>query len=331
MTAAYPSSRRLVPLIQRWLQQVGRDATAVEPLTGDVSLRRYFRAHLGGGGSAIVAYYPVKLRPVCARFLRTSELLSGAGVPVPAVLAADSRRGLMLLADSGRLTLYEEPRRPWPELVPVYRRATDHLERVRSLPRDVVDGLNTRLDASLLRWELRKTWDLMLAPSGLVGPPTVAEQVAAAFDRLCDEIGSADRLVPCHRDYMPRNLMLTADGEVVVLDHQDLRLGPAGYDLASLLNDSLFPPPEVEDPLVARALPGADGALAYRRATVQRSIKAVGTYCAFAQRGLDRHLGLVRPTLARAWRWFDAVPELAPLRPVLAPLWAGYLGDALLH
>ena len=326
-----PSSDRLVPGIHRWLGAVGHAAEEVLPLTGDVSLRRYFRARLAAGGTAIVAYYPVKLRPICSRFLRTTELLGGAGVPVPPVLAADCRRGLTLLGDSGLHTLYEQPKRRWDDLLPVYRRAVRHIDRFQALPLDVVDGLNTRLDASLLRWELRKTWDLLLAPAGLVGPPPVAARLAAAFDRLCEELGGPDRLVPCHRDYMPRNLMLTRGGEVVVLDHQDIRLGPVTYDLASLLNDSLFPPPSFEQALVAEASPGEDGALAYRRAVVQRTIKAVGTFCAFAQRGLDRHLGLVRPTLARAWRWFDAVPELTPLRPALAPLWREYLGDALLH
>jgi N-acetylmuramate 1-kinase len=330
MVAQGPSSDRLVARIERWLPTVGHPAVEVVALTGDVSLRRYFRARLMSGETAIVAYYPVKLRPVCARFQRTTALLGGVGVPVPAVLVADCRRGLSLLADSGRHTLYEGPERSWDALLPVYRRAAGHLERIRTLPRDVVDGLNTRLDAALLRWEVRRAWDLMLAPSGLTGPPAVARRLGEAFDHLTEEIGRADRLVPCHRDYMPRNLMVSRTGEVVVLDHQDLRLGPLAYDLASLLNDSLFPPASIEDLLVAQALPGEDGALAYRRTVVQRSIKAVGTYCAFAQRGLDRHLGLVRPTLARAWRWFDAIPELTPLRPALAASWGEVLGDALL-
>jgi aminoglycoside/choline kinase family phosphotransferase len=325
MTTPEASVAPLTDALAEWLAEVGRPAASVEPLTGDVSLRRYFRARFADGGTAIVAYYPLELRPVCGRFERTTELLAGAGVPVPEVLAADCARGYMLLADSGRHTLYEEPLRSWDDLLPIYRRAVEHARRIGALPRDAVAGLNTWLDTSLLRWELQKTWDLMLAPTGLVGPPEVAARLAEAFDTLAHELGAAERLVPCHRDFMPRNLMLASGGEVVVLDHQDLRLGPLAYDLASLLNDSLFPPATVEDLLVAEALPGEEGALAYRRAVVQRAVKAVGTFTAFAQRGMDRHLGLVRPTLARAWRWFDAVPELAAVRPDLAPLWEPYL------
>ncbi len=41
----------------------------------------------------------------------------------------------------------------------------------------------------------------------------------------------------CHRDYHSRNLILCGD-ELAVIDHQDARMGPRCYDLASLLNDS---------------------------------------------------------------------------------------------
>jgi hypothetical protein len=94
-----------------------------------------------------------------------------------------------------------------------------------------------------------------------------------------------------------------------VLDFQDLRLGPRGYDLASLLNDTLFADAETE----ARALadwPRLAGDTAqYRAAVVQRSLKAVGTYLAFARRGMRRHLPLVEPTLERALEPFRQLPE----------------------
>ena len=41
----------------------------------------------------------------------------------------------------------------------------------------------------------------------------------------------------CHRDFHSRNLM-PHGGELVWIDFQDARMGPATYDLASLLRDS---------------------------------------------------------------------------------------------
>ncbi len=40
-----------------------------------------------------------------------------------------------------------------------------------------------------------------------------------------------------HRDFQSRNLMIRADGQLAIVDFQAGRLGPLGYDLASLLND----------------------------------------------------------------------------------------------
>jgi aminoglycoside/choline kinase family phosphotransferase len=316
--------------IRRWLAARGHETERVAPLTGDISLRRYFRAVLGDGGTAVVAYYPLKLRPVCRRFRVTTALLEEAGVPVPQVIAADCSRGLMLLADSGERTLYEEAPRPWSELAAVYRQAVSFLRRIQELPRETVRGLNPPLDEALLRWELKKSWDLFLAPEGLAGPPALAERLRQGLDALCARLGDEATLVPCHRDYMPRNLMRGPGERLLVLDHQDLRLGPLAYDLASLLNDSLFPPASLESELVGELLPGEAGELAYRGAVVQRTIKAIGNYRDFARRGFDRHLGLVRPTLSRAWRCMPAVPELAPLVDDLRPLWQPWLEADLL-
>lgn len=322
-------------LLDGWLEELGLATASIDALTGDISLRRYFRARLADGTCAVVAYYPVKLRPVCRRFRLTTALLAEVGVPTPKVLAADCRRGLMLIEDLGERTLYEEPRREWSALAGLYRQAVGYVQRLQSLPRERVASLNPPLDSDLLQWELRKSWELALVPRGLVGPPTVAEAFAAALTALCDELGRPERLVPCHRDFMPRNLMrrhggkAAERGELVVLDHQDLRLGPPAYDLASLLNDSLFPPAALEDELCGLLLPGGAGALDYRRAVVQRTIKAVGNFCDFARRGFDRHLKLVVPTLARAWRWFAEIPELRSLQRDLRPAWEALLGDLL--
>jgi aminoglycoside/choline kinase family phosphotransferase len=113
---------------------------------------------------------------------------------------------------------------------------------------------------------------------------------------------------------------------VGVLDHQDLRLGPPAYDLASLLNDTLFPPPAVEAELLRRAAPSAAARERYHRAAAQRTLKAVGTYAAFARRGMERHLPLISPTLGRGLAHLARTPEGAPLAPDLERLWRPVLG-----
>jgi hypothetical protein len=315
----------LEPALASWLAERGERLAAVLPLSGDVSPRRYARLELAGGGTAILATYPPEVRGTLARFARTTELLAGAGVRVPRILGVDEPRGWMLLEDLGPTTLADWRGRPWSELGRWFAAGLEIARRIARLPAAAVRDLNPPLDRELLARELEQTWTLYLAPEGLAGGPALAAALHLALDALCANL-AAEAAVPCHRDLMARNLMpLPAEGSLAVLDHQDLRLGPPAYDLASLLNDTLFPPAEVEAELLAAALPDSPARLSYHRAAAQRTLKAVGTYVSFARRGSPRHLPLVPPTLERALGHLARTPEGAPLAAELAVVWEGVI------
>ena len=300
--------------LDAWLAAAGFPACEPNPLPGDVSPRRYTRLVGADGASAILATYPPEVRGTCPRFLRTTALLEQAGVPVPRVLASSCEEGWMLVQDLGPQTLAEWGRgRSWEELLPWFETALGLAGRIGRIPVEAVADLNPRLGGELLRKELQQTWDLYLQPRGLATPA-----LGAVLDELCANL-DAEAPVSCHRDFMVRNLMPLSSGDLVVLDHQDLRLGPPAYDVASLLNDTLFPAPEVEEALLS--LSGAER-LSYHRAAAQRTLKAVGTYASFALRGADRHLPLVAPTLSRCLHHLARVPEGAPVVPALAKAWA---------
>lgn len=313
--------------VDAWLAGHGYPPREILSLSGDVSPRRYSRIVLEDGTTAVLAAYPDEVRDVCPRFLRTGELLSGAGVRVPRIFAVSCDQGWMLLEDFGPRTLGEQQERPWSELRLFFGRAVELAGRIATLPAETVAGLNPSLGSELLRLELAQTWDLFLAPRGLTGGPALTAALSAAFDTLCDRLGD-ETPVPCHRDFMVRNLMpLDEEGELAVLDHQDLRLGPPAYDLASLLNDTLFPPAEIEEELLSAALGGADR-VGYHRAAAQRTIKAVGTYVKFSLRGANRHLPLIAPTLARGLDHLSRIPEGAPLAGDLGRAWRPVLETA---
>jgi aminoglycoside/choline kinase family phosphotransferase len=305
-----------------WLQSAGFSPREIQPLPGDVSPRRYFRAVFEDGASAILATYPLEARSACPRFLRTTALLEGAGVRVPRVLAGDCEAGWMLVEDLGPQTLGDWGRgRPWSELGAWFEHALRLADRIARLPCDGLAELNPALGRELLSRELEQTWDLFLEPNGLVSPPALAAELREALDAVCGNLG-AETPVPCHRDFMVRNLMpLPEAGELAVLDHQDLRLGPPLYDVASLLNDTLFPPPGVEETFLAAAISTPADRTRYHRAAAQRTLKAVGTYASFARRGADRHLPLIPPTLARFVDHFARMPEGESLAARLAVAW----------
>jgi aminoglycoside/choline kinase family phosphotransferase len=309
-----------------WLKAQGRTVGHLEPLAGDVSPRRYVRLDGIDGSSAIAAVYPPTLRDAYRRFVTADALLRGVAVRTPHILAQDPEGRFMLLEDLGPETLFDlpaaNPPEDWDALLPHYRRAAAILEGIRGLPVDEVQALNPTLDRDSLERELEQTWEVFLLPRRLLPDRGLRRELEAIFAHVCATLG-AEPPVPCHRDFMVRNLVaVEAENDLAVLDHQDLRRGPPLYDLASLLNDSLFPPSELEEEILDQA--GASGAaslVSYRRAAVQRTFKAVGTFAAFAARGSDRRLPLIPPTLRRGLEQLERLPEgeepIGPLRRAL--------------
>jgi aminoglycoside/choline kinase family phosphotransferase len=293
--------------LREWLGAVGGPAAvAIVPLAGDVSARRYFRVLRADGSTRIAARYPRQLAAAQERFRRAADLLGAAGVRVPRIERDDPAAGLALLEDLGERTLYERSDLDAESRARYWRAAIAVSRRIGRLsPAAVVALGSPPLDRGLLQRELRATVDLYLAPRRLATPALLT-----GLELLCERL-AAETPVPCHRDFMVRNLVPLGADRVGVLDFQDLRLGPPAYDLASLLNDSWFAPPELEAELVGEYLPDPAAREGYRRAVAQRALKAVGTFTAFAARGQDRHLPLVAPTLARAARQLSELPETA--------------------
>lgn len=311
---AFASRADAIPL-EAWLESWEAVAASFVALPGDVSARRYYRGSRRAGGTVLLATYPPELLAAGRRFVATGRLLCGLGVRVPGIAAWDEAAGWMLLEDLGPRTVFDLAGEPWGLLEGLFAEAVGIADQIATLPIPAVAELSPPLDAALLARELGQTWEAYLAPEGWLAGEVVERAWRDLFEALPAELGRGP-LVPCHRDFMVRNLVpLAADpaGRLAVLDHQDLRLGPRFYDLASLLNDSLFPPPEVAARLLGGAVANSRDAVHFHRVAAQRTLKAVGTFAAFARRGSPRHLPLIPPTLASAAGHLAHLPEAAPL------------------
>ena len=106
--------------------------------------------------------------------------------------------------------------------------------------------------------------------------------LSEGFHRLSQEIASWPRVL-CHRDFHSRNLMLHRE-RLFWIDFQDARMGPATYDLVSLLRDAYVDVPEEMSEALAeqfrqRAVPGEAREVFRRRfelMALQRNLKALG-------------------------------------------------------
>lgn len=301
----------------------------VEPLSGDASTRRYYRLREGGRGW-VLALHTEPFDPDTLPFVVIRELLDGYGLPVPRILDRDGARGILLLDDLGDTTLQHALASASPaQRAAFYREATSAIAR---LQREAARGpqragcFGIAFEIEKLSWELH--YFVKHFVEGLRKSDLSVEDRATlseAIHRLCEEIASWPRVL-CHRDFHSRNLM-SHGGELFWIDFQDARMGPATYDLVSLLRDAYVDLPE---DLVAeraeefrqQALPGEARDVYARRfelMAVQRNLKALGTFGYMKTvRGTDVYEPYVPRTLAHARRTLARHPELVALHRVLA-------------
>ncbi len=305
-----PADAKLQKELWVWLTESGVRSQAQIPLAGDLSPRRYFRVLLRPTGSAIAVFYPPDLAAVEQRFAAVQRLLLSAGVRVPEILLRNPERGWVLLEDLGEATLYDRRHEGWAFLTPQLAQAVNVAERIAALdPIEVRQLGSPDLGSELLRRELAQTEQCLFERCELYQDRGFAREMGQALDELASRLGELP-LQPCHRDLMARNLIPQGDGPIGVLDFQDLRFGPPGYDLASLFHDSLFASETLEQELAAYAPRARSRQEEDRhRVTAQRCLKAAGTFAAFALRGAKRHLPLLAPTLEHAWKALGELPE----------------------
>jgi len=317
------SDNRLA-LARQWAAaQLGTDAFSFAPASEDASFRRYFRVS-EGGRSWIVMDAPPE-REDCRPFVRVARLMREAGLNVPEILAEDLARGLLLLSDLGTTT---------------YLRALNP-ENADRLFRDAIDALLAWQQAS--REDVLPPYDeallqreMQLFPDWYIGRhlgmtlDAVQRDALACVMALLAKSALAQPRVYVHRDYMPRNLMVS-EPNPGILDFQDAVFGPITYDLVSLFRDAFVSWDEERvldwaarywEKAKRRGLPvAADFAAFYRDFEwmgLQRHLKVLGIFARIRYR--DGKPGYLEDT-PRFLRYARAVCErYAALAPLLAVL-----------
>ena len=230
-----PKDERLEALGQ-WLggqkAVAGLDLATLTPASTDASFRRYFRVQ-GDRVTYIVMDAPPEKEPIDS-FLKIDALMKDAGLNVPEILASDSAQGFILMSDLGRQTYLDV--RNEDNAARLMDAATDALVKwqIASKP-----GVLPEYDHAVLRREIN------LFPEWYVGRHrgyTLTEKQNEIIEAVYEKIIAACLAQPkvfVHRDFMPRNLMIS-DPMPGVLDFQDALYGPVTYDIASLMRDAFI-------------------------------------------------------------------------------------------
>ena len=226
----------------RWLAAIAErqhlQPGTVRLASADASFRRYFRIDGSAGHPTRIVMDAPPAQEDCAPFVKIARLLAEAGVTAPEVLEWDAPNGFLLLDDLGRQTMLDviDPAAP-AAARPLYDQAIDALIRWQLASRP---DMLPPYDRALLERELNlfPQWYIE-QHRGIAVQGQLKERLKRSFKAIV-ESNLAAPSVYVHRDFMPRNLMVTGGPALGVLDFQDAVYGPITYDIASLMRDAFL-------------------------------------------------------------------------------------------
>ena len=344
-------ARRVARLsaVRGFLAGSGMGEAERRPLPGDASTRSYQRLALGERSAILMDWPPrpdgpplrdgkpysavAHLAENVIAFVALAKGLRERGLNAPEICHADLGQGLLIIQDLGdeRIVAGQHPPVPIQER---YETAVDALLALHEQPLPDVLPAAPDVEHRLPRYDL----DAFLIEASLVLDwylprlgVAVAAPARAGFESLWREAlqGAIDASPTwVLRDYHSPNLLWLPQRQGLarlgILDFQDAVMGPAAYDLASLLQDARVDVAEAtEASLLGRYVRGrllADSHFdlphfmeLYATLAAQRASKILGIFARLDRR--DRKPQYLRH-MPRIWGYLQrslAHPSLAPL------------------
>lgn len=203
----------------------------LEPASSDAGFRRYFRVTGAADKTFIVMDAPTD-KMDSEPFVRIDGLMKAAGLNVPEIYEQNLGEGFLLLSDLGRQTYLDVLNED--NAARLFDLATTELVKWQQATRP---GVLPEYDHALLERELKLFPEWYVSRhKGFKMTEKQQALVNVVFERIMAN-NLAEAKVFVHRDFMPRNLMVT-DGVPGILDFQDAVTGPVSYDIASLMRDA---------------------------------------------------------------------------------------------
>ncbi len=335
--------------LRQFLTDAGYIDARRKRMAGDASIRSYARLMRDDGvvilmnmprrpdGPAIYdgkAYSAaVHLAEDVRPFVAVANGLRGRGLSVPRIHQADLDRGFLITEDFGSDSFVEgDPPQP---VVERYEAATDLLAELHreKLPDTLplaphADYAIPVFDTDALLVEIGLMIEWYLPDRGVQPTSNQRAEFVMMWRKLLEKPAAAEKTWVL-RDFHSPNLIWLSERSgierVGMIDFQDAVLGPAAYDLVSLLQDARIDVPEaIELALFTRyikarretdpSFDAADFAALYALMSAQRNTRLLGTFARLNRRDGKPQYLRHQP---RIWTYLTrslAHPALAPVR-----------------
>jgi aminoglycoside/choline kinase family phosphotransferase len=215
--------------IRSWLEGIGVEGE-LEVASADASTRAYYRLRDSIHSSIVMDASQQK--ESIAPFMDITYRLRDVGVKVPKIFVPNPKEGFLLLQDVGDRHLLQELKSG--DFETLYEKAIDSIIKMQQANTSELP----LYDAEFLRseMELMQEWYLEKYHHKVLGKED-ERVIVDTIELVISEVLAQPQGVFVHRDFHSRNIMVTPQDEIVILDFQDARVGAITYDLVSLLRD----------------------------------------------------------------------------------------------
>ena len=307
---------------QGWVSRILGDKATLSPLAGDGGSRLYFRVN---GQNLVLLEGPNPAENLA--WLRIGRHLWWLGLPLPRIYHHDLQSGRFLLDDLGDNHLAHAPNNPEGYFLAVELLAKIHQEGLnnfnpawsyqtksyhqRMVKEQEINYFGQEILLNFLKW-----------PKLPLGWAKEAQALASLA------VPQAPNQVLIHRDFQGRNLLLKGE-RIWVIDWQGARLGPAAYDLVSLMEEtpSGALEPDFKDKVVEHYLqtrkPGPWQKSLRKELSIvaaPRLMQALGAYAKLTLAGKKNYAAYIAPVAKRLAQVFEQPPlkEFDVLRKTVA-------------
>ena len=213
----------------------------VERLTGDASTRRYYRLFTLKNSYVVCIDNPTETGE--NTFVKTQEFLEKYNIRVPKILDRIVNKGYILEEDLGDTTLlkYLADISSREVELTVYKKIVDMMLELHLISKDDIensDKFKLAFDQEKLDEEIKFSTSYFLKKFLNIEDDEVSLIVEEEFKKITSRLAEQKRVLT-HRDFHSRNVMVK-DGEFILIDFQDARMGIPQYDLVSLLEDCYY-------------------------------------------------------------------------------------------